>query len=249
MDSSLEALKGLLETVRILRGPGGCSWDRDQTLESLRPYMLEEAYEVADAVDRGDMNELEKELGDLLLHIFMAAEISMENGGFHLAGVAERITQKLRRRHPHVFQGSRQLTPEQVEKQWEAIKASEKQKESKRFFDSIPGSMPALQQAWRLQQRSEELGFTWPDRADSARRAAEFLLGNCTDEETLGKALFFLANYCRLSGVEPERALRVFNTCFKEGFNNLEDRLEEQGLTVSNADEKAFSGLLLKLFG
>ncbi|MCP4647536.1 MAG: MazG family protein, partial [bacterium] len=150
MDKATKALEELIDTVRILRSPGGCNWDRSQTLKTLRPYMLEEAYEVADAVDKNDMRELKKELGDLLLHIIMSADICSEENIFTLAEVAEQITEKLKRRHPHVFDETSSLTPEEVEKQWEAIKATEKKKEKKRFFDSIPAAMPALQKAWRI---------------------------------------------------------------------------------------------------
>ncbi len=232
MDSAAAAIEELLEAVRKLRGPGGCSWDRSQTLKSLRPYMLEEAYEVADAVDSGNMDELRKELGDLLLHIVMSAEICREEDIFDLADVAAQITGKLVRRHPHVFDGTTDLTPEEVEKQWEAIKSQEKKKEKKRFFDSIPGSMPALQKAWRIQQRASEVGFPWPGEDDFLAEVKKDIQNGDP-----GELLFVLVNLLRIRGVEPEQALREANTCFMEGFHRLEELLEERGVSMNDADE------------
>lgn len=232
MDSAAAAIEELLEAVRKLRGPGGCSWDRSQTLKSLRPYMLEEAYEVADAVDSGDMDELRKELGDLLLHIVMSAEICREGGSFDLAEVASRITEKLVRRHPHVFDGTTDLTPEEVEKQWEAIKSLEKRNEKKRFFDSIPGSMPALQKAWRIQQRASEVGFQWPGEEDLLAKVKKDIQAGDP-----GDLLFGVVNLLRIRGVEPEQALREENSSFIERFHGLEELLEERGVSLNDADE------------
>ncbi len=232
MDRTTAALEELLEAVRKLRGPCGCSWDRSQTLKSLRPYMLEEAYEVADAVDSGDMDELRKELGDLLLHIVMSAEICREQGIFDLAEVASRITEKLVRRHPHVFDGTTDLTPEEVEKQWEAIKSQEKKKEKKRFFDSIPESMPALQKAWRIQQRASEIGFPWPGEEDLLAKVKKDIQNGDP-----GDLLFGLVNLLRIRGVEPEQALREANTSFMQGFHRLEELLGERGVSLHDAGE------------
>ncbi len=170
MDRTASAVQELIEAVRKLRGPGGCNWDRSQTLQSLSPYMLEEAYEVAEAVESGDREELKKELGDLLLHIIMASEICGEDDDFHLADVAAGITHKLIRRHPHVFLESTQLTPQEVEKQWETIKSAEKKQSRTKFFDSIPSAMPGLQKAWRIQQRASEVGYPWPSEEASRKQ-------------------------------------------------------------------------------
>lgn len=232
MDRTAEAIQELLEAVRKLRGPGGCSWDRSQTLESLRPFMLEEAYEVADAVDSGDMEELGKELGDLLLHIVMSSEICREEGCFDLAGVAGRITEKLKRRHPHVFLESSALTPDEVEKQWETIKAREKKGEKKQFFDSIPGSMPALQKAWRIQQRASEVGFPWPGVEQSIREATAILTGGDLDGESSGRLLFLLVSIMRQQGTEPEKALRDAGADFMDRFNRLEELLHARGCSL-----------------
>jgi MazG family protein len=236
MDRTTAALEELLNTVKALRAPGGCNWDRSQTLKSLRPFLLEEAYEVADAVDSGDMQELRKELGDLLLHIFMSAEICRENGAFDLSEVARKITEKLKRRHPHVFDKSSPLTPEEVEKQWEAIKSREKSRQKKNFFDSVPSSMPALQKAWRIQQRASEIGFTWDTPSLMKTEIIDLLNANEITGEIVGRILFLLTNLARVSGIEPEQALRERNKDFTGRFDHLEELLSAEGCSLSSAD-------------
>jgi len=238
MDRTTEALQELLKTVRTLRGPGGCNWDISQTLKTLRPYMLEEAYEVADAVDKDDMDDLKKELGDLLLHIVMAADICSEQNIFNMADVAEQITQKLIRRHPHVFDKSSNLTPKQVEKQWEAIKAQEKKNLKKRFFDSIPSAMPALQKSWRIQQRASEVGFPTRTTGQNIEDIQHLLQTEDLTEEIIGKILFALADTARQCGIEPEKALRDKNSDFIERFNHLEELLEHKGCSLASAEDE-----------
>ncbi len=249
MDRITESIQELMEAVRRLRSPGGCSWDRSQTLKSLRPFMLEEAYEVADAVDSGDMEELKKELGDLLLHIIMSSEICREEGSFDLADVAGRITEKLKRRHPHVFQERSSLTPEEVEKQWESIKAEEKKKEKKQFFDSIPGSMPALQKAWRIQQRASEVGYPWPGREETAEAAMKILKAGDFNEVSSGKLLFLLVSLMRQNGTEPEKALRNAGRDFMNRFNRLEELLHVRGCSLHDAEESVLDDCINIAFG
>jgi len=165
-DKLFEAITDLVRIVRKLRSPSGCSWDREQTVLSLSPFMLEEAYEVADAIEKNDMKLLRTELGDLLLHVIMSADICEEQNEFSLKDVVEGISEKLIRRHPHVFKEHCGLSASDVEKQWEAIKASEKKDEG--FFSSIPSVMPALQTAWRIQQSVIPTGILNP-RFPSAR--------------------------------------------------------------------------------
>jgi len=234
MDRTTEAINQLLKTVRTLRSPGGCNWDISQTLKTLRPYMLEEAYEVADAVDKDDMDDLKKELGDLLLHIVMAADICSEQNIFNMADVAEQITQKLIRRHPHVFDETSDLTPEQVEKQWEAIKAEEKKNLKKKFFDSIPAAMPALQKAWRIQQRASDVGFPFKTREQNMEEILDLLKNEDLTEETVGSILQLVSDMARQSGIEPEKALRDKNTDFIQRFNHLEELLEHKGYSLGN---------------
>ena len=238
MDNTSKSIENLINAVRKLRGPGGCNWDRSQTLQSLRPFMLEEAYEVADAVDRNDLVELRKELGDLLLHIIMSAEICREQGHFDMAEVASRITEKLVRRHPHVFDRTSSLSPEEVEKQWEAIKSAEKKGEKKQFFDSIPDAMPALQKAWRIQQRASEVGYPWPGESELKDSLITLLSqGNKLTDQEAGEVLFQLVCLMRQQGIEPERALRSSNSSFISRFNTLEELLESRGCTLIDTDD------------
>ena len=238
-----EAITGLVQIVRKLRSPAGCSWDREQTVASLSPYMLEEAYEVADAIEKNDMNLLRTELGDLLLHVIMSADICEERGEFSLRDVVCGISEKLIRRHPHVFERQNCLSARDVEKQWEAIKAQEKKDEG--FFGSIPPAMPALQTAWRIQQRASEIGFDWPDAGGALRKIFEeiqefekALQSDDTEAENaeLGDIIFSLVNYCRLLGFEPEAVLRSNNIKFIDRFTRMERILREAGYSLAEAD-------------
>ncbi|MCK5035280.1 MAG: MazG family protein, partial [Candidatus Sabulitectum sp.] len=211
------------------------NWDRAQTLKTLRPYMLEEAYEVADAVDQGDMDELKKELGDLLLHIIMSADICSEENIFNLADVADQITEKLKRRHPHVFDATSELTPEEVEKQWEAIKAVEKKQQKKKFFDSIPKAMPALQKSWRIQQRASEVGFPTQTPGESKKEIEQLISKKSLSETDTGRILFLLADIARQNSIEPEKALRDKNSDFISRFNHLEELLEALGCSLNDS--------------
>ncbi|MCK4807756.1 MAG: nucleoside triphosphate pyrophosphohydrolase, partial [Candidatus Aegiribacteria sp.] len=239
----ISAITGLVQIVRKLRSPSGCSWDREQTIESLSPFMLEEAYEVADAIEKNDMKLLRAELGDLLLHVIMSAEICEERNEFSLKDVVEGISEKLVRRHPHVFMRQNDLSAGEVEQQWEAIKASEKKDEG--FFGSIPSGMPALQTAWRIQQRASEVGFDWPDARGALRKIFEEILEfensyESSDTEAqnaeFGDVLFSLVNYCRLLGFEPEAVLRTNNRKFIDRFTRMERILKEAGFSLDKAD-------------
>lgn len=212
----------LVETVERLRSPGGCEWDRAQTPVSLGPYMIEEAYEAAEAAERGDWESYRTELGDLLLHVLMASSIAAEARWFTLADVVGGTVEKLVRRHPHVFGEARALDPGEVERQWESIKAGEKGGD---HFASMPRSMPALHAAWRLQQRSEDLGAAMPSAAESAARIVAAVgsigAGDAGPEglpAALGELLFEVVNYTRKMGLEPERLLRGTCDSFIAGF-------------------------------
>ncbi len=241
-DNLISAIIGLVQIVRKLRSPSGCSWDREQTVLSLSPYMLEEAYEVADAIQKNDMNLLRTELGDLLLHVIMSAEICEERNVFSLKDVVECISEKLVRRHPHVFKQQNDLTAGEVEQQWEAIKASEKKDEG--FFGSIPSSMPALQTSWRIQQRASEVGFDWPDARGALSKIYEEICefeNSCESNDTeaqnteLGDVFFSMVNYCRLVGFEPEAVLRANNRKFIDRFSRMERILKESGFSLIEA--------------
>ena len=239
----IAAITGLLQIVRKLRSPSGCSWDREQTVASLSPYMLEEAYEVADAIEKNDMDLLRTELGDLLLHVIMSADICEERSEFSLRDVVEGISEKLIRRHPHVFERQNGLSAKDVEKQWEAIKALEKKDEG--FFSSIPSVMPALQTAWRIQQRASEVGFDWPDAGGALRKIfeeiQEFETALQSDDTKaqnaeLGDVFFSMVNYCRLLGFEPEAVLRSNNRKFIDRFTRMERILREAGYSLAESD-------------
>jgi tetrapyrrole methylase family protein / MazG family protein len=240
-EPSAALLEQLLGTIRKLRGPDGCSWDREQTVRSLRPYLLEEAYEVADAADRGDPAMLRAELGDLLLHVVMSAVICEEDGLFSLEDVIRGIREKLIRRHPHVFGTGASLSPAEVERQWESIKATEKVGREESFFGSFPPGMPALQTAWRLQQRASDVGFDWPDAEGAREKIQEELKeferaigqGDAdSQEEELGDVLFSIVNFCRLMGFEPEAVLRRSNRKFVLRFSRMESILKLSGVTL-----------------
>ena len=242
-DKLMSAIADLVQIVRKLRSTSGCSWDREQTVLSLSPYMLEEAYEVADAIEKNDMKLLRTELGDLLLHIIMSADICEEQNEFSLKDVVSGISEKLIRRHPHVFKKHCDLSATEVEKQWEAIKASEKREEG--FFSSIPSAMPALQTAWRIQQRASEVGFDWPNARGALGKIfeeiGEFERSMESDDTEaqnaeLGDVFFSLVNYCRLLGFEPEAVLRSNNSKFIERFTRMERILEEAGYSLGEAD-------------
>ncbi len=208
MDDGIPAVGKLLEIIRVLRGPEGCRWDREQTLESLRPYLLEEAHEVAEAAERREWDSVAGELGDLLLHVLMWCEIASAEGIFTLEDVADGVRNKLVRRHPHVFRKKASPTAEEVERQWEDIKRRERESLGKgRVFDSVPRSLPALQSAWRVCQRSRDAGGApLPDEFRLAREWSGFV-GN-PGEETLGDLLLALSGYACGLGIEPELALR-----------------------------------------
>lgn len=201
------ALRELLRVVRTLRGPDGCSWDRSQTFETLRPYLLEEAHEVAEAAERADWGALSDELGDLLLHILMWAEIGSEKRLFDLGSISDGVREKLVRRHPHVFTDKASPSPGEVEKQWEAIKKREKKGKKQGFFSSLPTGMPALQTAWRITQRASDAGLEpLPDRAGIENAVSGFLAG--PTEEHLGRLLLLISGYAFSLGLEPELALK-----------------------------------------
>ncbi|MCD4847647.1 MAG: nucleoside triphosphate pyrophosphohydrolase [Candidatus Aegiribacteria sp.] len=240
----IQAMGEFIDIVSTLRSPEGCNWDRKQTVESLCPYMLEEAYEVADAIEKNDMDLLKAELGDLLLHVVMSAMICEDGGKFSLEDVVKGISMKLVRRHPHVFgKNKNELSAEEVEKQWETIKASEKKEEG--FFHSIPSGMPALQTAWRIQQRASEVGFDWSDTAGAKSKIfeefEEFEAAMETEDinaqkKEFGDILFSIVNYCRLIGFEPEAVLRVSNTKFIKRFTQMEKILAESGSSLAESD-------------
>lgn len=210
-----------------LRDPAvGCPWDREQDFASIAPYTIEEAYEVADAIERGSMTDLREELGDLLLQVVFHARMAEEAGLFAIDDVAAAIADKMERRHPHIFGDVRAETAGEVLANWEAIKAAEKPRAS--AMDNVPAGFPALTRAEKLQKRAARTGFDWPDAGGPRAKVAEELaeLDAATTAEAaadeLGDLLFAVVNVARHKGIDPEAALRAANAKFERRFRAME---------------------------
>ena len=212
----------LLNIMARLRDPDtGCEWDRAQTWETIAPYTIEEAYEVADAIARGDIADLKDELGDLLLQVVFHARIAEQSGNFGFEDVAAAICDKMERRHPHIF-GDAADTPG-----WEAIKAAERAGKSSGALDGVAAGLPALLRAEKLQKRAARVGFDWPDTAGPRAKIAEELVeideaAPADREEELGDLLFAVVNLARHWSIDPEAALRGANAKFERRFRDME---------------------------
>ncbi len=229
--STLDRLVGLM---RRLLGPAGCPWDQKQTHASLRKYVLEEACEVIDAIDGGNMGELRDELGDLLLQVVFHAELARASGDFAIDDVVEAVVSKLVRRHPHVFGDAVAETPEAVLQNWESIKAREHG--NRGVLGGVPRALPALVRAQRVGEKVHSVGFDWPDAQASYVKVGEELgelaeAVECKDisaqEEELGDVLFALVNYARHLGLDAESALRKTTDKFTRRFDHVEKRVRE----------------------
>lgn len=243
-DDPAAELTRLLAIMARLRDPAtGCPWDIEQTFQTIAPYTIEEAYEVADAIERGDMGELEGELGDLLLQTVYHTQIGQEAGHFSFASVANSISDKMIARHPHVFgDASRDKSAAQQTLDWEKIKAVERRG---RTLDGVALGLPALLRAVKLQKRAARVGFDWPDISmvldklqEEARELAEardtMSKAEITDE--LGDMLFVMANLARHLQVDPEAALRGANAKFTRRFAHIEDALVAVGKTPADSN-------------
>jgi tetrapyrrole methylase family protein/MazG family protein len=237
------------ETIARLRGPGGCPWDQVQTHQSLRQGLVEETAEVLDALDAKDLENLREELGDLLLHILLHAQIAAEEGDFTAADVVAGIEAKIRRRHPHVFDGVRVDGVGQVLTNWEAIKQEEKgDRQPGSALEGVPGSLPALAQAYELAGKAGKAGFEWPhlDRVAAVREAMAVLeaAGDREEQEgEMGDLLFALVNWSRWLGIDPEVALRMANRRFRQRFQALERAVEAKGKSLDEIDPEALLAL------
>ena len=266
-DSGLEALTAidrLIAIMTMLRDKQhGCPWDLEQTIKSLLPHTVEEVYEVADAIENNDLVELEDELGDLLFQVIFYAQIAKEQGAFDFQDIATAITDKLIRRHPHVFPGgdveqfgiSQEIDAQQVVVNWEAIKEIERQEKRKKggkqavqgvesILDDVPRALPAMERARKLQKRAAQVGFDWAEIAPVLEKlkeeVAEFEealasgdLERMSDE--LGDVLFATINLARHSKIEPEVALRSTNRRFERRFKWIEAALYKQGTVFKDA--------------
>jgi len=232
----------LLAIMRALRDPqAGCPWDIEQTFASIAPFTIEEAYEVADAIDRAAWAEVEAELGDLLLQTVYHTAMGEEAGYFTFASVARAISDKMVARHPHVFgPESRDKTAQDQTRDWERIKAAERG--TARVLDGVALGLPALLRAVKLQKRAARVGFDWPDIGPVldklAEEAREVVQAETPDqrEEEVGDLLFVMANLARHLGIDPEAALRRANAKFTRRFNGIEDELKMISKTPAQSD-------------
>jgi nucleoside triphosphate diphosphatase len=248
-------ISGLIAIMAALRTPNtGCPWDLEQNFATIAPYTIEEAYEVADAIDRGDLDDLKDELGDLLLQVVFHARMADEQGAFAFPDVVQAITEKLIRRHPHVFGDKHGLDTDQVNVQWDEIKAAERSARVKAGRTPAPGrdgalsgvspGLPALARALKLQQKAGKVGFDWNDpkaviakireETDEIEAALESRDLEQVHGE-IGDLLFVLVNLARHLDVDPESALRTTNLKFEQRFASIEDALAAAGKTPSDA--------------
>ncbi|WP_144574447.1 nucleoside triphosphate pyrophosphohydrolase [Agrobacterium sp. DE0009] len=248
----------LIEIMEALRQPEtGCPWDIVQTFETIKPYTIEEAYEVADAIERNDMDDLCEELGDLLLQVVFHARIAEERGEFAFGDVVHAVTSKMIRRHPHVFAVSDADTADRVKLQWDVIKAEEKRERAERrvrrgitedfkagFLGGVQRSQPALTEALKLQEQAARVGFDWSDPAPILDKIEEEIaelreaLAQGRPEQVsdeLGDLIFALVNIGRHVKADPEDALRGTNTKFRRRFNHIETSLSDNGETLQDA--------------
>jgi tetrapyrrole methylase family protein/MazG family protein len=247
-----EEFTELVELISRLRAPGGCPWDREQTHESLKPMMLEEAYEVVEAIDEGDDEEFKGELGDLLLQVVFHSQIATEENRFTVAEVIERISSKMVRRHPHVFGEDTAQTAGDVLRNWEAIKEAELEAKGKRadegsMLDSVSTKLPAVMEAFQMTAKVSRVDFDWPDVASVLEKLDEEVeeLKQAVGDEhpthkeiagEVGDLLFVAVNVARLLGIDPESALKASNRKFRRRFRYIEDRLREQGRKPADSD-------------
>ena len=239
----LSRIDALLAIMARLRDPeGGCPWDLEQNFETIAPYTIEEAYEVADAIEQGDMAELRDELGDLLFQVVFHARMAEELKAFDFNDVVRAICEKMIRRHPHVFGDEEQREAGAVKGRWEEIKAEEKaakQKKLESILDDVPLSLPALTRAVKLQNRAARVGFDWPDTSlvidklneEMLELSTELAQGGDADriEDEMGDLLFVYANLARHLKVDPEKALRRANAKFRRRFGRIEEKLAAEG--------------------
>jgi ATP diphosphatase len=242
-------IRRLLDIMAALRTPGtGCPWDLEQSFATIAPYTIEEAYEVADAIERGDISELRDELGDLLLQVVFHAQLAEEQGAFDFGGVVEAITAKMIRRHPHVFGNARDLSPAEVKALWAEIKAAEKRDKPARAAEGalggVPVALPALTRALKLQEKAGRVGFDWNDaravlakiREEIDEVEAEIDAGR-TDlaEGEVGDLLFVVVNLARHLKADPEATLRGANAKFERRFAYIEAALAAEGRSPAQA--------------
>ncbi|HEX9737449.1 MAG TPA: nucleoside triphosphate pyrophosphohydrolase [Thermoanaerobaculia bacterium] len=243
-------IRKLVDLVARLRAPDGCPWDREQTIDDLRAYVVEEAHEVAAAISSGERAELAGELGDLLFQIVFACRLGAEEGAFDLGDVIDRVHAKMVERHPHVFGAERLADADAVRRSWERAKLARKAAApssgaAPSLLDGVPASLPALVAAYRMTQKAAGVGFDWPDAASVAAKVREelgeledALAGGHSPEsvrEEVGDLLFAVANLARHLGADPEAALAACNQKFRRRLAAVEADLDREGRTLADA--------------
>jgi tetrapyrrole methylase family protein/MazG family protein len=235
----------LVRIMERLRGEGGCEWDRVQTHASLRQYLLEEAHEVVDAISRKDPGLLREELGDLLLQILFHAQIAREQGDFDIADVISSISEKMVRRHPHVFSDASASTPEAVSLQWEQIKKTMENRNHSSLIGGVPRSFPALLRGAKITKKAARAGFDWENTGqvlgkvgEEMEELKEAISGGDSEkmEHELGDMLFALVNLARFLNVNPEVAMASANERFERRFEAMEKIAEESGCSIEKTD-------------
>ena len=232
----------LLEVLRRLRAPEGCPWDQEQTAESLIPYLLEETYEIIEAIEEGDAETLKEELGDLTLHILFQAELAREAGNFEIADSLKHISEKLIRRHPHVFDKQNDNQDSDLNMSWE--KAKQKEKKRKNLLDGVPKKLPALTRARRIQEKAANVGFDWKeiqpvwDKVEEELTELKEVVAEKDPEkikDEMGDVLFSLVNLSRFLDISPEDALRMTISKFENRFAKVEKELKKRGKGFSDS--------------
>ena len=254
-DAERDAFARLLAVCRRLRGPDGCPWDKKQTLESMTPYLTEEAAEAVEAIGNGDRDHAAEELGDLAFLVLFCLELTGERWGVGLAESFERAAAKLIRRHPHVYGDAKVADGDAAYRQWQEIKQAEKQGAKPSLLGEQPKALPALTAAYRLQEKAAAVGFDWPtpegplakvrEETDEVAQALSADTGDTTPElaRELGDLLFAVVNLSRKLGVDPERELRATMHRFRERFVHIEQRLAESGRSPSQSDLREMDAL------
>lgn len=243
----MKEIDDLIEIMQRLRDPeGGCPWDVEQDFDSIAPYTIEEAYEVVDAIDRGNLDDLKDELGDLLFQVVFHSQMAREQGAFGFDDVVDAVCDKMVRRHPHVFGDQQIVDVEAQNVAWENHKAQERQDGDISALAGVSAGIPEWQRGIKLQKRAARVGFDWPDASgvlDKIREETTEVQAAIADqmdsavvEEELGDLLFACLNLTRKLGVDAGHALRLANTKFERRFRQLESLASEQQITVADAD-------------
>jgi MazG family protein len=239
----------LLDIMRTLRGPSGCPWDREQTPASLKPYLIEEAYEVLEAIETGGPQALREELGDVLFQVVFHAEVAAERGDFSMSDLLTALVDKMVSRHPHVFGDARVETPTQALTQWEAIKQREAQLQGRRrsVLEGVPRALPALLRAQRIQSKAARVNFDWPDARAAWQKVEEEILEASAAlsagdrqrfQDELGDTLFSLVNVARLSELDAEDVLQRAIEKFRRRFTTMERDLIARGTSVADVSSE-----------